>query len=261
MILAVEQLPKNSTLLDEGWYTIPINALRNIALKYAQTEARSMLCQRVAAEPSSHSQFVMLLDGDFIPSPPTLHARLRDRVLPTMRKEMKKRGTLLVLPAVDCNVPWEQGPDGLPIFPGSRHNDVIRRMFMSPNATKKATGKAAVKAALAVGEVEPFHINYHRETNYRRWVIAKKPYKVKGHEGVRLVVARDLQFCVKQSCPQYEPYVIAIKSSLPRWDERFRGYVRVPARTRTVNLPSPLPQFYNKISYMYALHNNDRYAF
>ncbi len=24
---------------------------------------------------------------------------------------------------------------------------------------------------------------------------------------------------------QYEPYVLALKSSLPRWDERFRGYV------------------------------------
>lgn len=38
VVLAVEHLPMNATLLEEDWYSIPINALRNIALHHASTE-------------------------------------------------------------------------------------------------------------------------------------------------------------------------------------------------------------------------------
>lgn len=190
VVLAVEQLPQNQTLLDEDWYTIPINALRNIALHNAPTEARAyVLCLKNTAAARKQryhiQQVVMLLDGDFVPGPPTLHAHLRHTVLPALRGEMTQHGLMLVVPALDCQVPWEQGPDGLPVFPVSQHDAVMRRMFMHANATEEATGKAAVAEALETGHVAIFQIDYHSNTNYKRWLTANEPYNVKGREGVR----------------------------------------------------------------------------
>lgn len=188
LVLAVEQLMVNKKKY-EVWSTrIPVNALRNIALQNARTEVG--LVSEMTTPVARYTcptpfQFVMLLDGDFVPGPPTLHAHLRDSVLPGLRDEMKNIGTLLVLPALDCKVPWEQGADGLPVFPSSQHSAVIRRMFTHSNTTKEATSKAAVVEALATGVVEPFHLCCHRETNYNRWLHAQSPYKVKGYKWVR----------------------------------------------------------------------------
>ncbi len=38
VVMVTETLPSNTTLLDEDYYTIPINALRNIALEHAPSE-------------------------------------------------------------------------------------------------------------------------------------------------------------------------------------------------------------------------------
>lgn len=186
LVLAVEQLPTNQTLLDEDWYTIPINALRNIALHNAATEVHDRT--RLCGENIPYVQVVMLLDGDFVPGPPTLHAHLRHKVLPALRGDMVQHGLMLVVPALDCQVPWEQGPDGLPVFPVSPHDAIMRRLFLHANTTEEPTGKAAVAAALETGHIAIFQADYHSNTDYERWLNAHEPYDVKGREGVREIV-------------------------------------------------------------------------
>lgn len=136
----------------------------------------------------------MLLDGDFIPGPPTLHAHLRHSVLPVLRADMVQQGLMLVVPALDCPIPWEQGPDGLPIFPVSPHDAVMRRMFVLANTTEEPTGKAAVAAAMETGHVTIFQEPFHSNTNYQRWLAAHEPYDVPGREGVRLLLASGAMF-------------------------------------------------------------------
>lgn len=123
---------------------------------------------------------MLLLDGDFVPGPPNLHSQLRHSVLPAMRHEMME-GTMLVIPALDCLEPWSQGRDGLPTFPASPHGAVIHRMFLhSTNASEEVTGKIAAIEALASGDVVPFQLPYHMQTNYSRWLGASVPYNVQG---------------------------------------------------------------------------------
>lgn len=131
----------------------------------------------------------MLLDGDFVPGPSTLHAHLRHSVLPALRSEMINRGTLLVVPAFDCQVPWKQESEGLPEFPTSQDGDLLRSMFgAEPSST---AGKNAVVAALETGEVIPFQHEYHSNTDYDRWRTAEEPYEVSGRENVRAWCCRN----------------------------------------------------------------------
>lgn len=182
LVMAVEHLPNNQTLLEEDWYTIPINALRNIALRHAATEARTNTWYTCYHHSSSHLQVVMLLDGDFVPGPANLHMHLRHSVLPALRDEMEEQGTLLVIPAFDCHVPWERGADGLPTFPTSQHNDLLRHMLINGSATPG--GKDAVLAAMETGDVTVFQADYHKCTDYEKWRTAHEPYYVNGHKDV-----------------------------------------------------------------------------
>lgn len=182
VILAVEELPTDETLLADGLFSIPVNALRNIALLNAATEVLSTCCDDThASRYLLLFQAVLLLDGDFIPGPATLHDDLQHHVLPSLRSEMQQRGTMLVVPALMCDQPWEQGPDGLPTFPNSEHDTDIRRMFMQANASiDKATGKAAAVAALEGGKIKLFQAPHHSNTNYTQWATADEPYDVLG---------------------------------------------------------------------------------
>ena len=260
VVLAVEHIPMNATLLEEDWYSIPINALRNIALHHASTKVGVDGCtalqnqtqqigcglatastelhrQNLCVYKSGHlgclltTQFVMLLDGDF-PGPSTQHAHLRHSVLPALRSEMINRGTLLVMPAFDCQVPWKQESEGLPEFPTSQDGDLLRSMFgAEPSST---AGKNAVVAALETGEVIPFQHEYHSNTDYDRWCTAVEPYVNVGTRKCPWLVSSQSTSSNNPDIPQYESYVVALKSSLPRWDERFQGYVRVIATTAHV---------------------------
>ncbi len=129
---------------------------------------------------------VMLLDGDFIPGPPSLHKQLR-QLLPTLRADMQQHGTLLVLPAFDVQVPWQEGPGGLPVFPEAPDVDTLLQHMFMENETDGSgvpVGKAAVLGALSTGYVQPFQINYHSSTDYDQWASAVGPYAITGREGV-----------------------------------------------------------------------------
>ena len=66
-----------------------------------------------------------------------------------------------------------------------------------------------VEEMVAAGCAEGFHVSKfpagHSPTRFQDWFSASEPYQVEYRE-------------------MFEPYVIAHKASLPRYDERFRGY-------------------------------------
>jgi hypothetical protein len=82
--------------------------------------------------------------------------------------------------------------------------------------------QAEVLAQVAAGSAEAFHVGRfpagHQPTDFNRWASATARYEV------------DYREC-------FEPYVIGSRSSLPRYDERFKGYGM------------------NKVQHLYACHS------
>mmetsp|Transcript_11300 Transcript_11300/g.21520 ORF Transcript_11300/g.21520 Transcript_11300/m.21520 type:complete len:336 (-) Transcript_11300:161-1168(-) len=75
--------------------------------------------------------------------------------------------------------------------------------------TVASTGKAALQSLYATGEASAFHVGHfpagHSPTNFDKWFDSEQGYQVSYSDF-------------------YEPYVVAAKSRIPHYDERFRGY-------------------------------------
>ncbi|XP_072019743.1 xylosyl- and glucuronyltransferase LARGE1-like isoform X2 [Amphiura filiformis] len=147
----------------------PINYLRNKAISQAKT------------------QYLLLLDADFIPSP-----NLEQSFQSTLRgfkPSLPQTKVAYVVPAFeyseDAKEPLRDPPSSKEelkekIF-GVGANIIPFRHFISPES--------------------------HRPTDYRAWYTSKEPYKVINYED------------------KFEPYIIIRKTSdLPLFDENFSGY-------------------------------------
>lgn len=137
----------------------PINALRNAALLAAATE------------------YVFLLDVDFVPSPGA-HKSLQELAMSRGRSR-----EALVVPAFEVR-------GKAPTLPVSLEE---------------------VREQVRAGRAEGFHVTRypkgHLPTDFERWLCARK--------GDEYSVEYNLGF---------EPYIVARREEVPRYDARFRGY-------------------------------------
>lgn len=150
----------------------PINALRNVALNAVTTD------------------FLLLVDADFLPSP-----RLRS----------------------DALAPETQAFQALEQLYADARSSPPGSLLVVPHFQLLGTGELADEQIWAVpcsiaelrSRAEPFHCGVFRPEgdplNYSRWYDASLPYEVPY-----------LEF--------FEPHVIGLTASMPRYDERFKGY-------------------------------------
>lgn len=74
--------------------------------------------------------------------------------------------------------------------------------------------KAALLAAWDNGSILSFDQRFHDNTDYARW-----------RHATRLYLTHYTMSEVRSEFPgQYEPYVLAKRAMLPKYDERFRGW-------------------------------------
>ena len=95
------------------------------------------------------------------------------------------------------------------------HHDLLPRALracsqLSPLPTRAtAEGKDTAVTMFWDGRIKPFHMDRytagHRATDYKKWLTAVKPYRVRYEEG-------------------FEPYVLVARKFVPWYDERFVGY-------------------------------------
>ena len=143
---------------------------------------------RNVALDASPTDLVFLLDVDFVPSAGTNAAVAAANPARRCRDD----GEVLVVPAFELSTPPRGGAG-----PRLGAADVA------------AAGVEGFRSASRARSIEPFHVGHypagHRATDAARWATTDSPYAVAYEEG-------------------YEPYVVASRSRIPRYDERFRGY-------------------------------------
>jgi len=148
----------------------PVNAMRNRALANARTD------------------IVLLLDVDFWPSAELSEVVQRPGKYASLLAAVESKNAI-VLPAYETG---DQGDIGV---------EVAREVVIE--------GKDTAVTMFWDGRIKPFHgDNYkqgHRATDYKRWLEADKPYRIRYEEG-------------------YEPYVLVSRKFVPWYDERFVGY-------------------------------------
>ena len=148
----------------------PVNAMRNRAIANARTDV------------------ILLLDVDFWPS-----VELSDLMHHLEKYEylrsMVDAGNAIVLPAFETRDSAEIGVE------------------VAREAVNK--GKDTAITMFWDSRLKPFHSDRykagHRATDFRKWLIATRPYKIQYEEG-------------------FEPYVLMARRFVPWTDERFVGY-------------------------------------
>lgn len=148
----------------------PVNAMRNRAIANSRTDV------------------ILLLDVDFWPS-----AELSELMSQPGKYESLlaavNGGSAIVLPAYETG---DSGDVGV---------EVAREAVLG--------GKDTGVVMFWDGRIKPFHTDRykagHRATDFRKWLVATKPYRIRYEEG-------------------FEPYVLIARKYVPWTDERFVGY-------------------------------------
>lgn len=148
----------------------PVNAMRNRAIANARTDV------------------ILLLDVDFWPA-----AELSELMRQPGKYESLLTavniGTAIVLPAYETGDSGEVGVE------------VAREAVLG--------GKDSAALMFWDGRIKPFHTDRykagHRATDFRKWLVASRPYRIRYEEG-------------------FEPYVLVARKYVPWTDERFVGY-------------------------------------
>lgn len=148
----------------------PVNAMRNRAIANARTDV------------------ILLLDVDFWPA-----AELSELMRHPGKYESLlaavNGGSAIVLPAYETG---DSGDIGV---------EVAREAVLG--------GKDTSVVMFWDGRIKPFHTDRykagHRATDFRKWLVASNPYRIRYEEG-------------------FEPYVLIARKYVPWTDERFVGY-------------------------------------
>lgn len=148
----------------------PVNSMRNRALANARTDV------------------VLLLDVDFWPAAELSELMHRPAKYESLLEAVLSKHAI-VLPAFETR---ESGDIGV---------EIAREAVLE--------GKDSAVAMFWDGRIKPFHTDRyragHRATDYKKWLTAIKPYKIRYEEG-------------------FEPYVLVARKYVPWCDERFVGY-------------------------------------
>lgn len=148
----------------------PVNAMRNRALANARTDV------------------ILLLDVDFWPAV-ELSEMMRQPGKYESLLAAVNDGNAIVLPAYETG---DSGEIGI---------EVAREAV--------AGGKDTAALMFWDGRLKPFHTDRykagHRATDFRKWLVASRPYRIRYEEG-------------------FEPYVLVARKFVPWTDERFVGY-------------------------------------
>ena len=163
----------------------PINSLRNVALDAATTE------------------LVLLVDVDYVPSPELTLTCSASASSPYEKyRDMCRRGDVLAVLAFEVH-------DDVRELPGTREE--LEQLWHKQ-------GRWGSRSL-----VDIFYFtnlpNRHLPSNFERWFSAEEPFAVEYH-GTRI----DGYASYAKHTSMFEPYAIASKASVPRYDERFRGY-------------------------------------
>ena len=181
--VALHMVLENFFVQNEEKETIgyPHNWLRNVALDYAG------------------SDYVVVLDVDFIPGPPGCYARLQTLLREPksqLQYELRQQRRLLVLPAFEVYV--------------TRTNQTSAAPDQLPSS------KVELAAMVRNQTVEAFHVERfyrgHGPTDYTRWF----------HDDI-YEKSNELFYKILYE-PNYEPYILAYRPGLPRYWTKFRGY-------------------------------------
>lgn len=148
----------------------PVNSMRNRAIANARTD------------------IILLLDVDFWPAAELSQLMQQPEKYESLL-ETVNNGAAVVIPAYETE---DSGDIGVA---------VAREAVLG--------GKDSAIAMFWDGRIKPFHTDRykagHRATDFRKWLVASLPYKIKYEEG-------------------FEPYVLIARKFVPWTDERFIGY-------------------------------------
>lgn len=148
----------------------PVNAMRNRAIANARTDV------------------ILLLDVDFWPAAELSELMRQPGKYESLLTAVNS-GTAIVLPAYETGDSGEVGVE------------VAREAVLG--------GKDSAALMFWDGRIKPFHTDRykagHRATDFRKWLVASRPYRIRYEEG-------------------FEPYVLVARKYVPWTDERFVGY-------------------------------------
>ncbi|KAK4531726.1 hypothetical protein CCYA_CCYA09G2583 [Cyanidiococcus yangmingshanensis] len=144
---------------------------------------------------NARTDWVFLVDVDFLPNP-----ELADNVVhtleryPKLRDDMERRRAVLVVPAFEKLQTPSSATDPLP------------------------ASRAALLEEARAGRIVPFHVSWywpgHGPTDFMRWL---------GVSGEDATEKWDEPYWVRYS-EGYEPYMVAYRHGLPRYEDIFVGY-------------------------------------
>lgn len=147
---------------------------------------------------AAKTDIVLLLDVDFLPNK-NLSDEFQSPQNYKMLHAAVSEGQAIVLPAFEITYEQENVTD-----PTAAVTSTVESMV-----SKSIESKDAVKEMLDNQQIRGFHMDGfasgHRSTDFERWLSASVDYKVQYEEG-------------------YEPYIIARRTAVPWYDERFKGY-------------------------------------
>jgi hypothetical protein len=148
----------------------PVNAMRNRAIANSRTDV------------------ILLLDVDFWPAAELSELMQQPGKYDSLLQAVNS-GSAIVLPAFETG---DSGDIGV---------EVAREAVLG--------GKDTAAMMFWDGRIKPFHTDRykagHRATDFRKWLTAAHPYRIRYEEG-------------------FEPYVLVARKFVPWTDERFVGY-------------------------------------
>jgi len=176
-------------------FAYPVNALRNLALDHV------------------HTEFVLNMDCDFVPSS-GMHTFLTSpEIYDFMMMHSRWQMALFVIPAFELLT-----NQSIPV-PVTRNDldEACKKMLVMPFHARLALEEGQMDpkkvAQWCAGRLKTYQFTINDiqgPTNYHRWLTAHEPYPVS------LISGKLNRY--------YEPYFLGVKSMMPRFDERFRGY-------------------------------------
>ena len=176
-------------------FAYPVNALRNLAMDGVDTE------------------FVLNLDCDFLPSDGMHDILSSSDLYSFMKAQSGWQMAAFVIPSFEMLSNFT-----LPVpFSRSLLDQYCTDSLVIPFHSRFSMPEEMVDKKKAqqwcLGKTKQYHVTITEiqgPTNYPRWFTATEPYYVS--------LARN------KLNRYYEPYMVGLKSLLPRFDERFRGY-------------------------------------